>query len=110
MKDWVYLGIAILSEVVATTALKESNGFSKPFFTSIVIIGYLNAFYCFSLTLRTIPLGIAYAIWAGAGVVLVAISAWVIYGQKLDLAATVGMGFITLGILVMNIFSKPIAH
>ncbi|CAB1274401.1 DMT family transporter [Candidatus Nitrosacidococcus tergens] len=110
MKDWVYLGIAILSEVIAATALKESDNFSKPLFTTIVILGYLNAFYLFSLTLRTIPLGIAYAIWAGAGVVLVAISAWIIYGQKLDLAAIVGMGFIILGILVMNIFSKSIAH
>lgn len=103
---WIHLAIAILSEVVATTALKASAGFSRFWPSVLVVVGYGCAFYFLSLTLRSIPVGIAYAIWSGVGVVLVCLLGWLIYGQKLDLAAGVGIALIVTGVMVLNLFSR----
>ena len=110
MKNWIYLTIAILSEVIATSALKSSDGFSKLIPSFIVILGYAIAFYCLSLTLKSIPVGIAYAIWSGLGIVLVTVIAWFMHGQKLDFAAVAGIGLTISGVVVMNLFSKVVAH
>ncbi len=110
MKNWLFLAVAIVGEVVATSALKSSDGFSRLVPSVIVIAGYSIAFYCLSLALRSIPVGIAYAIWAGLGIVLVAAIAWLLHGQKLDLPAFIGIGLILSGVLVLNLFSKASAH
>ena len=110
MKNWLFLGAAIMAEVAATSALKASEGFTRLWPSVVVVLGYGIAFYCLSLTLRTIPVGVAYAIWSGLGVVLVALLSWWLFGQKLDLAALLGMGLIVAGVLVMNLFSKASAH
>ena len=106
MKHWLFLGIAIVAEVTATSALKASEGFSRLWPSVVVVLGYGVAFYFLSLTLRTVPVGVAYAIWSGLGVVLVALLSWWLFGQKLDLAALLGMGLIVAGVLVMNLFSS----
>jgi len=108
--SWVYLLTAIVAEVIATSALKASDGFSRLWPSVITVAGYTIAFYCLSLTLRTIPVGIAYAIWSGLGVVLITIAAWLLFGQKLDLPALIGMGLIVAGVVVMNVFSKAVGH
>ena len=110
MKGWGFLGVAIVAEVVATSALKASDGFSNWLPSVIVIVGYATAFYFLSLTLRTIPVGVAYAIWSGLGVVLITAVGWIVFGQKLDLPALAGMGLIVAGVLVMNLFSKTATH
>ncbi len=110
MHYWVYLGIAIVSEVLATSALKASEGFTRPWPSLIVVVGYLVAFYCLSLTLRSLPVGVVYAIWSGLCIVLVSVIAWLLFGQKLDLPAIIGMGLIIAGVLVMNLFSRTVAH
>lgn len=110
MKNWVFLFIAIVSETIATSALKSSEGFSRLWPSVLVVAGYSSAFYFLSLTLRTIPVGIAYAIWSGVGVVLIALAGWLIYGQKLDTPALLGMGLIVSGVIVMNVFSTSSAH
>ena len=110
MNYWVYLITAIVSEVIATSALKASTGFTKPLPSVVVVIGYLVSFYFLSLTLKTIPVGIAYAIWSGVGVVLISVVAWLLYGQKLDLPALIGMGLIISGVMVINLFSKTAGH
>ena len=107
MNHWVYLITAIVSEVIATSALKASTGFTKPLPSVVVVIGYLVSFYFLSLTLKTIPVGIAYAIWSGVGVVLISVVAWLLYGQRLDLPALIGMGLIISGVMVINLFSNP---
>lgn len=108
--SWVYLLTAIVAEVIATSALKASDGFSRLWPSVITVASYMVAFYCLSLTLRTIPVGIAYAIWSGLGVVLITIAAWVLFGQKLDLPALIGMALIVAGVVVMNVFSKAVGH
>ncbi|WP_010323901.1 DMT family transporter [Marinobacterium stanieri] len=110
MKYWLFLSIAIVSEVVATSALKSSEGFSRFVPSAVVVVGYLLAFYFLSLTLKAIPIGIAYAIWAGVGIVLIALVGWWLYGQKLDLAAIIGMGLILAGVAVINVFSTSGGH
>jgi len=110
MQKWIYLVVAIISEVAATSALKSSEGFTKLWPSCIVVIGYATAFYFLSLTLKTIPVGMAYAIWSGAGTALVALVAWLYMGQKLDLPAIIGILLIVSGVLVLNIFSKSSAH
>lgn len=105
MQHWIYLAVAIVAEVVATSALKASSGFSRPGPTMLVVAGYGIAFYCLSLTLKTLPVGIAYAVWSGLGIVLVALVSWLLYEQKLDLPAIVGMALIISGVLVLNLFS-----
>ena len=110
MRQWMFLSVAIVSEVIATSALKASDGFSRLWPSVITVAGYMVAFYCLSLTLRTIPVGVAYAIWSGLGVVLITIAAWLLFGQKLDLPALIGMGLIVAGVVVMNVFSKAVGH
>lgn len=108
--SYLYLGIAIIAEVIATTFLKQSNGFTRLFPTIAMAVGYAVAFYCLSLALRHIPTGMAYAIWSGVGIVLIAAIAWIAQGQKLDNAALLGMGLILMGVLVMNLFSGSAGH
>jgi small multidrug resistance pump len=108
--QWIYLAIAILSEVIATSALKGSEGFSRLAPSVLVVVGYASSFYFLSLTLRTIPLGIAYAIWAGAGVAVIALVGWVVYHQPLDVAGVIGIVLIVSGVIVLNLFSKTVAH
>jgi len=103
---YVYLAISIVAEVIATSALKASDGFSKLWPSVIVVIGYGIAFHFLALTLKTIPVGVAYAIWAGAGVTIVAIVGWVLFGQKLDAPAIIGMAMIVGGVVIMQAFSK----
>jgi small multidrug resistance pump len=107
---YVYLMIAILAEVVATTSLKESDGFTKPVPALVTLTGYAIAFYFLSLTLRDVPTGIAYAVWSGVGIVLITVAAWLFHGQKLDAPALIGMGLIIAGVIVMNGFSRASAH
>jgi small multidrug resistance pump len=108
--NWIFLSIAIVSEVIATSALKAADGFSRLGPSLIVVLGYASAFYFLSLTLRSIPVGIAYAVWSGVGIVLVAIIGWLLYGQKLDTPAILGMALIIAGIIVLNVFSKMSPH
>ncbi|BDT77564.1 multidrug transporter [Polynucleobacter yangtzensis] len=107
---WFYLAIAIAAEVMATTALKFSEGFAKIMPSALVVVGYAGAFYCLSKVLNQIPISIAYAIWSGAGVALVGIVGWIWLGQKLDAGALIGIGLIIAGVLVINIFSQSVAH
>lgn len=110
MKYWLFLGIAIIAEVVATSALKASDNFSKTIPSMIVIVGYGLAFYFLSLTLKVIPVGIAYAIWSGCGIVLISVVSWLLFQQKLDFPALAGMGLIIAGVIVINVFSKTSGH
>lgn len=110
MKSWLFLGIAIVAEVVATSGLKASEGFTKLWPSLLVIAGYTVAFYFLSITLKEIPVGLAYAIWAGLGIVLVTFIGWLIYGQTLDAASVIGMALIITGVAVINLFSKATVH
>ena len=107
---WLFLSIAIISEVIATSALKSSEGFTKLFPSILVIVGYGIAFYFLSLTLKYIPVGIAYAIWSGVGITFISIIGYFIFKQQLDLPAIVGIVLIIFGVVVINIFSKTISH
>ncbi|MBT0007540.1 SMR family transporter [Vibrio alginolyticus] len=110
MMGYLYLTIAIIAEVIGTSALKASEGFTQTLPSIVAIIGYGVAFYFLSLVLKAIPVGVAYAIWSGLGVVLVAIVGTVVFNQKLDLAAIIGMLLIIAGVFVMNIFSTSVKH
>ena len=110
MKNWLILFIAILSETIATTVLKASEGFTVLLPSIIVVIGYCLSFYFLSLTLRTIPVGIAYAVWSGVGVALVTLFGVLVYNQRLDFSALVGISLIMLGVVVLFSFSDSISH
>lgn len=110
MNSWWFLAIAIFSEVIATSALKSSEGFTRLIPSVIVVIGYAAAFYFLSFTLKSIPVGIAYAVWSGLGTVLITLIAWVLHGQKLDLWGFVGISLIVAGVAVLNLLSKASAH
>jgi len=107
---WAYLAIAIIAEVIGTSALKASMGFTRPGPTAVVVVGYGVAFYFLSLTLQTLPVGVTYAIWSGAGIVLISLFAWLAYGQTLDLPAVIGLTLIIAGVVVLNLFSRTLAH
>ncbi|XOB98264.1 DMT family transporter [Deinococcota bacterium DY0809b] len=107
---YFYLAFAIIAEVVGTSALKAAEGFTRPWPSLIVALGYGTAFYFMSLTLKTIPLGVTYAVWSGVGIVLIALAGWWLYGQVPDLAAATGMGLIVLGVAVLFLFSKTVPH
>lgn len=107
---WLYLTIAILSEVVGTSALKATEGFTRIAPSAIVIVCYALSFYFLSLTLRTLALGVAYAIWSGVGLVIVAAVGWLVYQQALDIAGIVGMGLIVAGVVVLNLFSGVVVR
>lgn len=107
---YLFLAIAIAAEVAATTFLKLSDGFTKPLPSVLTVLGYGVSFYFLSIALRSIPTGIAYAIWSGAGIILIALIAWIFQGQKLDAPALGGMGLIMAGVLVMNLLSESAPH
>jgi small multidrug resistance pump len=107
---YLYLMIAIVAEVIATSSLKASDGFTRAVPSIVTVAGYAIAFYLLSLALRTIPTGIAYAIWSGVGIVLVAAIAWLFQGQRLDAAAIAGMALIIAGVAVMNLLSNSAPH
>jgi small multidrug resistance pump len=110
MKNWLILFIAIVAEVIATSALKSSEGFTKPIASIVVVLGYMIAFYCLSLTLKTIPVGIAYAVWSGVGIVLITTVAWIVFDQKLDVWGIIGIVLIMSGVLILNLLSKSSSH
>ncbi|WP_341647456.1 SMR family transporter [Thauera humireducens] len=110
MSPYVLLGSAICFEVIATTAMKSSSGFTKLLPSAICVLGYIISFVLLSQTLKSIPTGIAYAIWSGVGVVLISLIAWWFHGQKLDWGALTGMALIVSGVVVINVFSKSAAH
>ena len=110
MNKWIFLCLAVVSEVIGTSALKQSEGFTKLWPSLVVLIGFGFAFYFLSITLKVIPIGIAYAIWSGLGIVLISLIGWFWFGQKLDAAAIAGIALIGAGVLVMNLFSNSIAH
>ncbi|MDD3265566.1 MAG: multidrug efflux SMR transporter [Burkholderiales bacterium] len=108
--NWIYLFIAIIGELVGTSALKAAEGFTKIAPSILCICGYLVAFYFLSLTLKSIPLGIAYAIWSGFGIVLITMIGYFYYKQAVDLPAIIGISFIVLGVVIINVFSKTSMH
>lgn len=110
MSHWLALAIAIVAEVVATSMLKKTAEFTKLLPSVIVVIGYAAAFYFMTLSLRVLPVGIMYAIWAGMGIVLVAVIGWVFYRQVIDLPAIIGLVLIISGVVVINVFSKTVNH
>ena len=103
--SYLYLAMAIVSEVIGTVALKASEEFTRPVPSLIMALGYASAFYFLTLTLRTIPVGIAYAIWSGCGVVLICAISWILFRQSLDAPAILGIGLIAVGVVVINAFS-----
>ena len=105
LAKWAYLGLAILTEVIATASLKSTEGFTKLWPSIVVVIGYCLAFYFLSLTLDTIPIGVAYAIWSGVGIASLAIISVLIFDQKIDLAGSAGMALIIAGVVVLRVFS-----
>jgi small multidrug resistance pump len=107
---YILLLVAIVAEVVATSAMAKSDGFTRLSPSLIAFLGYALAFYLLSLVTRTVPVGIVYAVWSGAGIVLVAAAGWLLFGQRLDLAATIGMAMIIAGVLVINLLSKSVGH
>ena len=107
---YLYLAIAIISEVIATSTSKATKEFTKFWPSIIVALGYSSAFYFLTITLRTIPVGISYAIWSGVGTVLITILGAVIYKQFLDLPAILGIILIVLGVVVINVFSITVPH
>ncbi|AKE10295.1 MULTISPECIES: SMR family transporter [Serratia] len=110
MSGFMYLTMAIVAEVIATTMLKASEGFTRLWPSLVVVVGYGVAFWGLSMVVKTMPLGIVYAIWSGMGIVLVSIAAVFVYQQKLDWPAVLGMGLIIAGVLVINLLSKTAAH
>ncbi len=109
---WNYLAlvIAIVFEVVATSALKEAEGFTRLMLSLVTIAGYALTFYFLSIPLKSIPVGIVYAIWSGAGIVLITLIGWLRFRQVLDVPALAGMVLIVAGVLVINLFSKSVSH
>lgn len=106
MSPWFFLAIAIVAEVIGTSFLKSSDGFTRLWPSIAVLVSYVLAFYFLALTLRTIPVGIAYAVWAGAGIGLIALIGWAVFGQALDAVAILGIGLIVAGVVVLNVFSS----
>ena len=107
---YYYLAIAICSEVIATVSMKAIKGWSTPIPLLLVIVGYGVAFWMLTLVVRTVPVGVAYAVWAGMGIVMVSIAALFIYGQKQNIPAMLGMGLSVLGVVVIQLFSKTAGH
>ena len=103
--SYLYLAIAIVAEVIGTSALKAAEGFTRPLPSLVVVAGYGTAFYFLSLALKVIPVGIAYAIWSGVGVALITLIGWIVFRQRLDAAALVGLALIVAGVVVIQVFS-----
>ncbi|MDQ0467113.1 DMT family transporter [Labrys wisconsinensis] len=107
---YLCLAVAIVAEVIATSALKASDGFTKLAPSLITVAGYAVAFWLLSFAIRAMPAGIVYAIWSGAGIVLISAVGWVWFKQSLDAPALFGLGLIVLGVIVVNVFSKSVSH
>lgn len=110
MQGYVFLALAIIAEVIATTALKSADGLNKPLPLLLVVVGYALAFAMLALVMRSIPVGVAYALWSGLGIVLISLAAWLIYGQRLDTATLLGMALIISGVAVIQLFSTHNGH
>ena len=110
MQQWIFLFAAIVSEVIATSALKACDGFSRLWPTFTAVVGYTAAFYFLSLTLKTVPVCVAYAIWSGVGVALIALIGWLFFGQSMDIPAIIGLVLIVAGVVVLNLFSNTVSH
>ncbi|MEF1309176.1 multidrug efflux SMR transporter [Vibrio mytili] len=110
MPPLLALSIAIVCEVIATSYIPKTEQFTKLMPSTIVLIGYGIAFFLLSVTVKTMPVGVVYAIWSGAGIVLVATVGYFLYGQKLDLAAFIGIGFILTGVMIVNLLSKTVGN
>jgi small multidrug resistance pump len=110
MNHWLAIGIAIVAEVIATTALKASNEFTRLVPSLIAALGYGLAFYFMTISMRVLPVGIMYAIWSGSGIVLISLLGWLVYRQTLDVPAMVGMAFIIAGVVIINVFSTSVGH
>ncbi|MDP0498277.1 MAG: multidrug efflux SMR transporter [Verrucomicrobiota bacterium JB024] len=110
MSGYLYLIVAVAAEVIATSALKMTHQFTRLVPSVVVVLGYAVAFYCLSQVLKTIPVGLAYAIWSGLGIVLVTVVGTVLFKQIPDLAAIIGMVLIVAGVVVINVFSKTTVH
>lgn len=110
MNSYLALGIAIVAEVIGTTALKSSDSFTRLVPSLITVAGYGCALYFLTVTMNSIPTGVAYAIWSGLGIVLISIAGFVVHQQKIDLAGMLGMALIIAGVVVLNIFSKSTMH
>lgn len=107
---YIYLALAIVLEVLGSSFMNKSEGFSKLVPSIITILAFVGCFFFLSHALKEIPLGIAYAIWAGAGLVLTALVSVFVFGQKLDFPAMIGIGFILIGVVILNVFSKSGGH
>lgn len=107
---YILLAAAIVAEVIATSALAKTDGFTQLWPSLLAVAGYGIAFFLLSLVTRTVPVGIVYAVWSGAGIVLVALAGWLLFGQKLDLPALVGLAMIIAGVLIINLVSKSVSH
>lgn len=107
---YLYLALAIVTEVIATSLMPLTQGFTRLWPSLAVAVGYGVAFYCLSLTLKILPIGVIYAIWSGAGIALIAIVGAVFFKQSLDTPALIGIGLIVAGVLVLNLFSKTLPH
>lgn len=110
MKMYLILLLAIIFETIATSYLKQSEQFTKLLPSILTILGYAAAFYCLSIVLKSIPVGIAYAIWSGVGIILIALIGFFVFKQHLDLPAIIGLGLIIAGVVVINVFSHSISH
>ncbi|AVF59943.1 DMT family transporter [Vibrio diabolicus] len=110
MPPMLALSIAIVCEVIATSYIPKTEQFTKMMPSTVVLIGYCIAFFLLSVTVKTMPVGVVYAIWSGAGIVLVATVGYFVYGQRLDLPALVGIGFILTGVMIVNLLSKTVGH
>ena len=109
MNAYAALALAITAEIIATSALKMSHGFSRLIPSIVVVVGYGATFFFLSLTLRSIPIGVAYAIWSGVGIAVISLIGWLFFKQSLDLAAVLGIGLIITGVLILNFFSHASA-
>lgn len=109
-QHYILLLLAIVAETIGTTALQASQQFTKFWPAALCVVTYALSFYLLALALKVIPVGIAYAIWSGVGIVMIAIIGFAVFGQKLDLPAVMGMGLIIVGILVIHLFSNSATH
>lgn len=110
MKSYLFLAAAIIFEVISTTALARSESFTRLIPSVITIVGYSISIWCLSFPIRVMPTGVIYAIWSGMGIVCISAIAWIWYRQSLDFAALLGMSFIVVGVIIVNVFSKSVAH
>lgn len=110
MNHWLWLALAIVAEVIGTSCLKSTDGFTRPGPVAVVVVAYGLAFWGLSMTLRTLPIGVAYAIWAGLGIVLMAVVGRVVFRQPLDAPALFGIGLILAGVLVINLLSRSLGE